>query len=259
MITMNFHKFFKPLLLAFSILLPWGICSGATMSELVKQGEVYDLKFRPTEALKYYLPAEKMEPENVDILLRIARQYRHQTQDAGSMKEKLRYSGMALAYAKRAVALAPKNSEANLSVAISHAKAIELYGNKDKMEALRQVKAFADKALSLDSGNDLAWYILGRWNQRVAELGGLKRKIAEMAYGNLPSASCDDAAKCYRKAISINPNRSVYYVDMGITCAAMAKNTDAKKFIEKGLALPDTGRDDPDTKMRGKETLKTLQ
>lgn len=255
---MRFSSFFKILLLATSILLPSGWCSAATVKDLIKQGDAYDLKFKPTDALKCYLPAEQMEPENVDLLLRIARQYRHQTQDVGSMKEKLRLSGLSLNYAKRAVALAPRNSEANLSVAICHAKAIELYGNKEKMEALRQVKSFADKALSLDSGNDLAWYILGRWHQRVAELSGFKRKLAEMAFGKLPNATNDDAAKCYRKAIQINPNRSPYYVDMGITCAAMENDADARKYIEKGLSLPSNGKDDPATKIRGKETLKTL-
>ena len=113
-----------------------------------------------------------------------------------------------LDYAQRAVALAPKNSEAHLSVAICHAKSLELYSNKEKMNALRQVKIFTDKAIALDSNNDLAWYILGRWHEKVADLSSLKRKVAEIAYGSLPKATNDDAAKCFRKAISINPDRS---------------------------------------------------
>jgi tetratricopeptide (TPR) repeat protein len=227
--------------------------------ELIKQGDVYDQKFNPTEALKYYLPAEKMEPANVDTLLRIARQYRHQTADTADVKEKIRLSGIALGYAKRAVALAPKSSEAHLSVAICHAKSLEFYTNKEKMEALRQVKIFADKAISLDPANDLAHYILGRWHQRVADLGTLKRKVAEMAYGGLPKASYDEAAKSYNKAISINPNRSPYHVDLGITYAAMAKLEDAKKTIKKGLSMPNVGKDDPDAKKRGNEALNTLR
>ena len=86
----------------------------------------------------------------------------------------------------------------------------------------------------------------------------IKRKVAEFAYGSLPKATSDDAAKCFRKAISINPARSPYYVDLGITCAAMENKADAKKFIEKGLALPSTGKDDPETKRRGRETLLAL-
>jgi tetratricopeptide (TPR) repeat protein len=250
---------FNAFALALSLLLPCGIGFAATVSDLVKEGDVYDVSFRPQEALKSYLPAEKIEPDNVDLLLRIARQYRHQMADTGAAAEKIRLSGMAHEYARRAVALAPKNPEAHLSVAICHAKALELYSNKEKMAALRQVKLSTDTSLALDSGNDLAWYILGRWYEKVAELGTLKRKVAEFAYGGLPKASNDDAVKCFQRAISINPNRSPYYIDLGITQSVMGNHADARKHIEKGLAMPNKGKDDPETKKRGREKLATLK
>lgn len=243
---------------AVSIFASCGAVFGASVDELIKQGDVYDQKFNPTEALKYYLPAEKLAPANADILLRIARQYRHQMADSGSATDKARLSGCAFSYAKRAVALAPKNSETHLSVAICYAKSLEIYGNKEKMEALRGLKSCADKAIALDPNNDLAYYVLGRWNQRVSDLGGTKRKIAEFAYGGLPNATYGDAVKCYRKAISIDPKRCVYQIDMGITCASMGNKADARTFIQKGLALPTQGKDDPETKVRGKEALHSL-
>jgi hypothetical protein len=39
----------------------------------------------------------------------------------------------------------------------------------------------------------------------------------------------------------------------------MGDKENARKSIEKGLALPTTGKDDPETKKRGAETLKTLK
>lgn len=252
--------FIKALALALSLVLPCGVASAATtVPELIKEGDVHDQSFRPKEALKSYLPAEKMDPDNVGLLLRIARQYRHEMADTGATKDKVLYSTTALKYAQRAVALDPDNAEAHLSVAICHAKALELYSNKEKMAALRQVKASTDKSLALDSKNDVAWYILGRWHEKVSELSTLKRKVAEMAYGGLPPASNEDAAKCFRKAISINPNRSPYNIDLGITYAAMGNRTDAKTHIERGLAMPNTGKDDPETKKRGRDLLATLK
>lgn len=250
---------FKTLIFALASLLLAATGSGATVAELVQEGDGHDQKFHPKEALKYYLPAEQMEPANADILLRIARQYRHQMADAGTIPEKNRLSGLGLTYARRAVALAPRDSEAHLSQAICYAKSLELFNNKEKMDALRQVKTSTDKALSLDSGNDLAWYILGRWYQRVADLGTVKRKVAEFAYGDLPAATNDDAVRCFRKAISINPGRSVYHVDLGITYGAMDQKEDARRSIEKGLALPTKGKDDPETKKRGREVLLLLK
>ncbi len=249
---------FQAFILALSLVLACGTGRGATVDELVKLGDVYDLKFNPTEALKCYLPAEKMEPRNEGILLRVARQYRHQMADTAAVNEKIRLSGMALGYAERAVVLAPKDSEAHLSLAICHAKSIDLFGSKGKMHALRQVKSSAERAVALQSANHLAWYILGRWHQRVADLGSVKRAVAVMAYGDLPTASLEDSVKCFSKAIRLNPKRSVYHVDLGITYALMGNNELARKFIAKGLVLPSTGKDDPETKQRGAQTLKTI-
>jgi tetratricopeptide (TPR) repeat protein len=250
---------FKAFAVALAVLLASGAGFAATVAELVKAGDVHDRNFQSEEALKSYLPAEKIEPDNVDLLLRIARQYRHQMADTGAAAEKVRLSNLALDYARRAVALAPKNPEAHLSVAICHAKALELYSNKEKMAALRQVKLSTDKSLALDSNNDLAWYILGRWHEKVSELSTLKRKVAELAYGGLPKASNEDAVKCFHKAIRINPNRSPYNIDLGITYAAMGNHADARKHIEKGLAMPSKGKDDPETKKRGRDVLATLE
>ena len=242
----------------FSVFLACGTGFGAPADDLVKQGDIHDLKLNPSEALKFYLPAERIEPKNAGILLRIARQYRHQMADASSVNEKIRLSSLAMDYAGRAAVIAPNDSEAQLSIAICNAKSIELQGNKEKINALRQVKIHADRAITLNSNNDLAWYVLGRWHQRVADMGCVKRKIAEMAYGELPKATNDDAVKCFRKAISLKASRSVYYVDLGITYVSMGNNEDARKYIVKGLTLPSTGKDDPETMRRGKETLRAL-
>ena len=204
-------------------------------------------------------PAEQIDQNDTELLLRIARQYRHLSADVRSKKEKLKYAELGLNYAKRAMALSPKNSEANLSVAISYAKSAELYGNREKIEASRQIKIFADRAVAFDSRNHLAWYTLGRWHQRVSELGGFKRNISAMAYGKLPDASNEDSVKCFSKALALDPNRSVYHVDMGITYAAMKNNEDAKKHIQKGLSLPNKGKDDAATKLRGQKVLNDLK
>ena len=46
-------------------------------SALIKKGDVFDRKIKPAEALELYLAAEKLKPDNVPLMLRIARQYRH--------------------------------------------------------------------------------------------------------------------------------------------------------------------------------------
>ena len=232
---------------------------GASVAELVSQGDHFDIKFQPTEALGYYLPAEKMEPNNVQLLLRIARQYRHLMQDAEDLSEKLKHGGTARGFAERAVKLAPEDPEAHLSVAISHAKMVPILGTKERLEGSRHIKDSVDKAIELDPKKDRAWHILGCWHQRLAEIGSIKRALAAVVYGGVPEASNEDSVRCLKKAIELNPDSLIHYIELGRTYAQMGQRDDARKFIEKGLAMPDVGKDDPEIKRMGRETLKNLQ
>src|SRR5678815_2467962 len=56
--------------------------------ELIQKGDVFYEKLQAAEALKFYLPAEKLDSNNVRLLVRISRQYRHLISDATKTSEK---------------------------------------------------------------------------------------------------------------------------------------------------------------------------
>jgi len=198
------------------------IWAGST-DDLIKSGDDLDLKLKASEALDFYLAAEKLDPKNASLLVRIARQYRHLMADATTREEKLRLGGIGLDYAQRAAALAPNDSEAQLSPAISYGKLVPLQGIKEQTEAARRIKEAADKAIRLNPHNDLAWDVLGRWNKVLADVNGIKRALGSLLYGELPKGSNADAVLCFQKAIEINPNRLLHYIELGQTYA-VSKN-----------------------------------
>ena len=83
--------------------------------DLIRKGDVYYAKLQPTEALKFYLPAEKLEPNNPQLLVRIARQYRHLMSEAAAKDQKQHFCTTAVDYAQRAVALAPNDPDTQLA------------------------------------------------------------------------------------------------------------------------------------------------
>jgi tetratricopeptide (TPR) repeat protein len=237
------------------------ICStirAGPADQLIKKGDDFDLKLQASEALECYLPAEKLEPKSASLLLRIARQYRHLMVDATTREEKLKLGGIGLDYALRASALAPNDSEAQLSPAISYGKMVSLQGTKEQIESAHRIKEAVDKAIKLDPENDLAWDVLGRWNKVLADVNGLQRAFGSLLYGELPTGSNAEAVSCFQKAIELNPNRLMHYIGLGQTYAQMGKTPDARRLIVKGLAMPDIDKDDPEIKRRGRETLAKL-
>lgn len=226
--------------------------------DLIRKGDVFDRKFKSAAALKDYLQAEKLEPKNARLLCRIARQYRQLMTDATVREDELRLGAISLEYAQRAAALAPNDSEAQLSPAISYGKMLPYLGTKEQVQDSPRIKEAADKAIELDPDNDTAWHVLGRWHQVLADLGSLKRTLGQLIFGKLPESTNEEAVTCFEKAIEINPHRPRHYIELGRTYAQMGRSTEARQFIEKGLAMPDVEKDDPEIKNRGRETLASL-
>ena len=254
---MSLHLFINALCSA--IVLVCAARGAESPDDLIAKGDAFDGKFDATEALQFYLPAEKLQPTNVHVLVCIARQYRYLLADARTPEEKLRLGGIALNYAQKAAALAPENSEAQLSVAISYGKMLPFMDTKSQFRASPYIKAYAEKAIRLDPDNDLAWHVLGRWHRTLSDVNMLKRTLASFMYGQLPKTTTEKAVSCFEKALEINPHRLMHYVELGRAYAQMGKTEEARRFIEKGLSMPSVEKDDPETKRRGQETLAKLQ
>jgi len=100
--------------------------------------------------------------------------------------------------------------------------------------------------------------VLGRWHMGFAEVDPIRRALALFVYGKLPNSTYEDAAKCFEKAIELNPNRLMHYIELGRVYARMGRTDDAKRLITEGLAMRDTEKDDPETKRIGREALANL-
>jgi tetratricopeptide (TPR) repeat protein len=247
-------KIFTLALLWFGTALP---CA-ADFSELVKSGDVHDVANESAEALKYFLPAEKLEPNNVDLLVKLARQYALRMRDLPKKEDKIASVRTALAYSERAVALAPDQCDPHLSVAICLGKLTPFLSSKEQIEASKKIKSAAEKAVKFDPKNDYAWHILGRWHQALANIGTTTRILASLIYGDLPEASYEEAVRCFKKAISLKPSRLLHTVELGRTYAMMGKKAEAKRYLEQGLSMPNLEKDDPETKQRGRASLKDI-
>jgi tetratricopeptide (TPR) repeat protein len=226
--------------------------------QLMEKGEVCDRKLQANDALKFYLAAEQLEPKNPHILVCIARQYRHLMTDAPEKGEKLRLGHVALDYSTLAAAAGPQDADAQLDTAITLGKMLSILPIKEQVAASPRIKESVDKALALDPKDDTAWHILGRWNRVLADVNTMKRVLAGVLFGSLPKGSNEEAEHALRKAIELNPDRLMHYIELGRIYAQMGRKDDARYYINKGLAMPDVEKDDPEMKQRGRETLEKL-
>jgi tetratricopeptide (TPR) repeat protein len=244
----------RQLLMVVALLFTGGALRAESADSLIAEGDLFYARLQASEALKYYLPAEKLEPNNVRLLVHISREYRHLMSDETDRTSKIRLGSVAVEYAKRAVAVDPKDPDAQLAVAISYGKVQPYEGYRQRFDAVHVIKKAADKTIELDPHNDLGWHVLGRWYEGLAEVDPLHRALAQ-TLGGLPPATYQDAATCFEKAIQLNPNRLMHYIELGKVYVAMGKKDEGCRLIQKGLAMQNTEKDDPQTKHEGEEIL----
>ena len=260
LLTRRMHyRLFSGLLVSALLLSGRLVSAAESADELMEKGKAFEQKFDAKDALPLYLEAEKLEPKNCQILVRIARQYRYLMTDASGKEEKLRLGNLAQNYSERAAAACPNDCDAQLAPAITLGKMLPYMPTKQQISSTPKIKASAEKALQINPDNDTAWHILGRWNRVLAEVSTAKRYVANMLFmGKLPKGSNEEAERDMKKALALNPKRLMHYIELGRIYAQMGRKDDARQYINKGLAMPNMEKDDPETKERGRETLQKL-
>lgn len=225
---------------------------------LIKKGDQLDAQFKSAEAAAVFLEAQKLEPNNVEVLCRLAKTHDEAMVDTDSKKEQKRLAQIALDFARRAAELDPKSAKAHLSMAITCGRLAPYLDNKSKIAHSKLVKEHAEKALELEPSNSYAHHVLGAWNYEMASLSPLLRALVKLVYGGLPAASFEQAESFFQKAVALAPQKVSHRIELGRTYAALNKKDLAREEITTGLSLPEREKDDPHTKRRGKETLAKL-
>lgn len=225
------------------------------VTALIVQGDAEERQHHTRAALELLLKAEQIEPQNVGVLLRISKQYLdlvNSTRPASAAEQVVRKS---LDYAKRAVKLDPQNAKAHLSVAVGYGKLTDFVGNKIKVECTKVIKEEAEKAIALDATDDYAWHVMGRWHFGVANVGPVLKALALVAYGGLPPASNEEAAKCLKKATELAPQRIIHHATLARVYRTMGKHDLEAKEWQAVASLPAADKEDEAEKRAAQQAL----
>lgn len=164
----------------------------------------------------------------------------------------------ALDCARRAVALDSSNATAHASVAVCYAKNCALSGSdiKTELSYSRLFKEESEKAIALDPKQDVAYYLLGRWNYGIANLGFFSRAYVKVIYGGLPKASFKDSADYFQKACRLAPNRILYHAGLAMAYGAMGEKKLELAQLKTCCALKPSDQEDVDAQQDAVRQLK---
>ena len=230
-----------------------------SVATLLDQAKAAEAKFDTRTALKFFLAANSARPNDPAILQKISRQYSDATLDTNDVAEKKRLCTEALAYARRAADLNPKDAVNQLSLAICYGKLGTYSDTRTKIEYSRFVKEYADAAVGLNPNYDYAHHVLGRWNYEVASLGLGTRLIVRVIYGGLPSASTAEGVRQLRRAVQLSPHLPAHRVELGFALLADGQRDAARQAFQEALKMPVVEKYDTEAFRRAREALDSLK
>lgn len=228
------------------------------VAELIHDGDMNDARANTKAALLYFEQADKLSPDQVVILLRIAKQYIDLAGGTNAPDEAGKAAKNSLEYAQRAVALDPKCAKAHLALAVAYGRMTDFSDNKTRLLYSKYVKEETEKSLALDPTDPYAYHVLGRWNYCVASLNPMLKLMAKYIYGGLPEASMEEAVKYLKKATELAPQRVIHRFELARTYKAMGRPDLATREWETILALHAASKEEETAQRTAREELKGI-
>jgi len=230
------------------------------VAQLIAEGDDFSEKqFDNQKALEKFLEAEKLSPNNDEVLWRISRSYvdigEHYPSGTDPEKQRqLETYDKSLDYANKAVAANPKSSMAYCRRAIATGRVALFKGVFSVGGLVNATKADCEKAIELNPSNPAAYYVLARGHAKLVEKPRIIRWPLGLGWGNI-----EDAIKNYEKAISLRPNFIMYRID---AARAYIENDDyakAKEQLTMIETLAKMDEDDDQFRKEAKELLETIK
>lgn len=236
--------------------LPLAATDSGNEKLLLEKAQELLKNYKDTEALQVYEQVLATAPQNYEALCkasylhcRIGDRYQDET-------TKIEHFEKAKTYAMQAYGLRPADVEANFVMAMSIGNLAMVSGARKRLEGINQAKAFVDEALKNNQTHAGAWYLLGRWHFKMANLNLAEVAAAKMLFGGVSDeASNLKAIDAIQTAIKYSPETIRYYYDLATIYKELKEDEACVNTLEKAMALQVTTSEDLELARRCKMML----
>ena len=241
-----------------ALLISTNIIFAQDANTLIAEGQKLEAALDEKGAIVKFKEALKLSPQNLMALTRCSEICSSIGNREPTTKTRDAYFNAALLYAQTAIKLYPESDLSNVSMAIAVGRIVLTKSGKEKVASVKDLKAYAEKAVKVNPNNFRAWHILGKWHYEVSNLSGLERAAAKLLFGALPAASFATSVSCYEKAKTLNAAFVLNYLELA---KAYKKNGDiakAKAILTAMQAVKNNAADDVRIKEEGRVLLAKL-
>jgi tetratricopeptide (TPR) repeat protein len=202
--------------------------------EYLKAGDDFYKKFDFQNAAGNYEKAFKIEPDNYDVMLKLARIYN----DIGEDFYEKRNQEESEKYIRKAVEIAelfkekyPDSADAYAYIAMSYGNLALYEGGKEKVKLAKRIEVNAKKSIEIDSTSYLPYIILGIYYRQISNLSWVERLLQILFMEMSLKVLMNNHWRCSGKFCRF-PHDNGYFSN-GAGLQDMDNEELEKKFLEK--------------------------
>lgn len=223
---------------------------------LMEEGRKLEQQFKDDEALAKYTAALQIQPKNVLAAVKSAElNCAIGARQPNDELKKSRYTE-AKNYAATALRIDSLSADANYINAVVYGKLTEVEKKNDAVvEAVRNIRSYADKTLSINPGYGKAWNVLGKWHFEMLNLNAIKKAAVKILYGGLPKSNIDSCVSAFEKCKVLEPYYCRNYLDLAKAYNYSKQFEKALTALQQCIKAPTRSADDVELKKEAKELL----
>ena len=167
---------------------------------LMDEGRKLEQQFKEEDALAKYTNALQIQPGNVLAAVKCAElDCAIGARQPNDDLKRSRYTD-AKNYAATALRLDSVSADANYINAVVYGKLTEVEKKNDAVvDAVRNIRVYADRTLKINPNYGKAWNVLGKWHFEMLNLNAIKKAAVKLLYGGLPKSNIDSCINAFEK------------------------------------------------------------
>lgn len=227
---------------------------------LLKEADNLEKQLKEPEALEKYKQVLLQNPVQLKALVKVAELNVSLGNRQTDKNSKRLYYETALSFANRAFMADSSQADASYAMSMASGKMTDVETENRKIVAyVKDVKKYADRALSINPNHARANYTLGKWHYEMANLSGIKKIAVKLFYGGLPEGNLDDAIRYMEKCKSLEPYFVSNYLDLAKAYKDNRRPAEAIEVLNRLIKLPTRSTDDITSKAEGTKLLESMQ
>jgi hypothetical protein len=234
--------------------------SAQDVNTQLKEADNLEKQLKEGDALKKYKQIAATYPDNITAFVKCAELSCSSGARQKDKNAKLTLYNEAEGCADKALSLDSNSADAYYVKALVAAKMVEAETeNKKIAEDIKQMKLYADKALSINPDHAKANYLEGKWHYEMLSLNWLKKAALKTVYRGLPKADIDSAIHYMDKCRQLDQYFVSNYLDLAKAYKYKERPAQAIEVLTKMVRLPTRTADDVALKEEGKKMLEEMQ